>query len=118
MSEMQGTAIAVDDATTDFEGAEPGSGACEAHIALDGEFCARASAEGKMVGREWRRRRVAMSSFIVRLLEVVLKERVAGVNSWISMWVVKMAGSVEGKMTTFGGVGADWRRWGSCICRG
>ena len=42
---MEGAAVAVDDATSDFEGADAGVGACEAHVELDGELGACAGGE-------------------------------------------------------------------------
>lgn len=45
LGEVQGATVAVDDAAADFEGADAGFGTREAHVALDGEFCARAGGE-------------------------------------------------------------------------
>lgn len=42
---MQRAAVAVDDATSDFEGTDTGVGACEAHVELHGEFGAGAGGE-------------------------------------------------------------------------
>ena len=45
LSKVQGAAVAVDDAAVDFEGADAGFRTGEAHVALDGEFCARTGGE-------------------------------------------------------------------------
>lgn len=45
LSEVQGATVAVDNPAADFEGADAGCRTREAHVALDGEFCARTGGE-------------------------------------------------------------------------